>query len=983
VSQEILFARNGLPQLAARLAELGTRRVLVVSAPSRRFVGEAVAALAAFEPAVFDGAKVHVPRAVVERAAESLAAARADTVVAIGGGSAIGAAKALRLAHDVRFAAVPTTYAGSERTSLYGITDGAEKKTGRDPRVRPDLVLYDATLAAAMRAGLALQSLMNALAHPLSVLSTGSLDAGDRTLALDTVAALLRAMEDVLVAPAALAPRERALRAASAAGELADRGKFGAQHALAHLLGGALGLDHGGLHAVLLPHFVAHLRAQDPALVGALGAAAGRPDLEPYLHDLLVRAGVPVSLDALGAEPAAVLRVLATRPALPAAIALDAQHGLRPTGRSGRVALGAPPLAMLAGPAPERARRVVVALHGRAAEAGTIVRRFAEIAGHDPATAIVGLRTEGDRWYSVRYGQPGAGADEEVRRAIARVDESLSALAALGVPAERTVLAGFSQGACLALECAARMDRRFAAVVAPSGARIGVPGEWAPPREGALRGVAVLLGAATEDRWIRQEDLAATAEWLGGAGAAVSVVGCPGDRHEIAPRFRLFAREHLLGRAAPPGPAGFGNTHQSEALAGALPPRQNSPRLPAHGLHAEQLSGTGFTAPRAASARTWCYRIRPSSQRRAFAPLAHPLFGAGFEGRPPAIDLAGWAPLPLPDAPRDFLDGLVTLGGAGSPALRRGWAVHRWAANRDMGARAFYDADGDLLLVPEQGAITLLTELGPLDVAPGQIAVVPRGVTFSVLLHGALSRGYAAETFGRAFQLPERGAIGANGLADPRHFRAPAAWYEDRLAPDFRIVAKLGGRLHEASQDHSPFDVVAWHGNHAPYVYDLDDFSPVAGVRFDHTDPSVYTVLSSPLDEPGTHALDLIVFPPRWDPTEGTFRPPFFHRNVTTEVNGIVREEGPPGSPFVPGVCFVTPAMTAHGVGGSTVARVRAAPDADADRPVRQGGASLWFQLESALPMSLTPWAEEQRLADWPATWDAHPGNFEPLPEPD
>jgi homogentisate 1,2-dioxygenase len=217
--------------------------------------------------------------------------------------------------------------------------------------------------------------------------------------------------------------------------------------------------------------------------------------------------------------------------------------------------------------------------------------------------------------------------------------------------------------------------------------------------------------------------------------------------------------------------------------------------------------------------------------------------------------------------------------------------------------------------------------------------------------------------------------VGANGLADERHFRAPAAWYEDKLVPDFRVVAKLGGQLAEASQDHSPFDVVAWHGNHVPFVYDLADFSPLASGRFDHPDPSLHMVLSAPLDEPGVSTLDLIVFAPRWDATSGTFRPPYFHRNSVSEINGIIRD-APSSGPFQPGACFITPSLTAHGPGGRAVERVRALADADADRPAPPGEASLWFQFETALPLSLTPWAEAHQLPAWPATWGSHRGHF-------
>jgi homogentisate 1,2-dioxygenase len=218
--------------------------------------------------------------------------------------------------------------------------------------------------------------------------------------------------------------------------------------------------------------------------------------------------------------------------------------------------------------------------------------------------------------------------------------------------------------------------------------------------------------------------------------------------------------------------------------------------------------------------------------------------------------------------------------------------------------------------------------------------------------------------------------VGANGLADARHFRAPAAFYEDKLAPDFRVVGKLGGQLHEASQDHSPFDVVAWQGNYVPTRYDLADFSPVGSVRFDHPDPSIYTVLSAPLDEQGANSLDLIVFAPRWDVSLGTFRPPYFHRNPVSEVNGIIRESAPPESPFQPGCCFVTPALTAHGPSARAVERARAATDAEADAPSLPGN-SLWFQFETALPLSLTPWAEENRIEDWPATWGSHRSYFQ------
>ena len=216
-----------------------------------------------------------------------------------------------------------------------------------------------------------------------------------------------------------------------------------------------------------------------------------------------------------------------------------------------------------------------------------------------------------------------------------------------------------------------------------------------------------------------------------------------------------------------------------------------------------------------------------------------------------------------------------------------------------------------------------------------------------------------------------------------RHFRAPAAWHEDRLSLGYRITAKLGGEIFDAVQDYSPFDVVAWHGNHCPYVYDLALFSPAGNTRIDHVDPSVHTVLSAPLDEAGAHTLDLVIFPPRWDVTEGTFRPPYFHRNVTTEINGIIRDVAPTGSPVVPGGLFLTPSLTPHGVVASSVERALALDDDHADRPQRSPDTSLWFQFESALPFSLSAWARGagNRVADWHLVWGAARKHFS-VPRP-
>jgi homogentisate 1,2-dioxygenase len=968
----------GLDLLAEQLRSLGTKRVLILAPPSRRHVDRVLAALSAFSPAVFDGARVHVPADVVDAAAAKLRETNADTLVAIGGGSPIGLGKALRLTHDVRFVAIPTTYAGSEMTSVYGITRDGTKQTGRDARVKPDLVVYDVSLTRDLPITLTVQSLLNAFAHIVSTGEGG--DASTSATGLDAAATVLRAIEDLLLAPTDANAREHAMRGAAACAAALERGKAGAQHALAHVLGGSLGLDHAALHAILLPQFLSHLRTANPTFLAELERAVDRRDLDGYIHDLLVRARAPVSLDALGVKESAVRALLSTRPELPAGIALDAQHGLRP---APRLDFGVEPHALIMMPpaladgvGPEspgahdgvgphvgpgaKLPRVILALHGRGAEPGILMRRLREICGVD--TAIIGLRAEegADRWYGIKYNEPGANSDAEVNRAIARVEAVLDKLPA------NTIIAGFSQGGCLALEVAARHRGALGGVVAICGARIGQPTEWED--RGGLA-FPVLVGCAFEDKFIARDNIDATITWFQRAGATVTDVSGPGDRHEITLRQRAAIRA-LLGETATPS-AGFGNTIVSEAIPGAVPAIQNSPRVPPHGLYAEQLNGTGFTAHRADNQRSWLYRVRPSAQRRTFASLASKLVGNFAE--PPEVNLCGFAPPPIRNG--DFVDGLVTLCGAGSAQLRRGYAFHLYSANRSMESRAFYNADGDLLVLPERGALTIATEMGMLDVAPGHVAVIPRGIVFSVLLHDREARGYVAEAFGRHFKLPDRGPIGANGLADARHFRSPGAWFEDRLAPDFKIVAKLGGQLHEASQDHSPFDVAGWHGNYTPYVYDLDAFSPVGNTRFDHGDPSVFTVLSAPLDEQGAHTIDLVVFPARIDATTGTFRPPFFHRNPVAEINGILREEAPASSPFQPGCVFITPSLTAHGVSGRAVERMRSLSDADADKVMHLGGPkALWFQLESALSPTLTPWARQHMLPDWAATWGSHRG---------
>ena len=420
---------------------------------------------------------------------------------------------------------------------------------------------------------------------------------------------------------------------------------------------------------------------------------------------------------------------------------------------------------------------------------------------------------------------------------------------------------------------------------------------------------------------------------------------------------------------------GFANEFASEALPGALPLGQNSPQRCAYGLYAEQLSGTAFTAPRHANRRSWLYRIRPAAMHGAFAPLAHAGLTADFS-LAPAPDALRWNPLPLPDAAADFIDGLVSFGGNGSPDTQLGCAIHLYAANRSMRNRYFYSADGELLIVPQLGRLRLATELGVLDVEPQQIAVIPRGLRFRVELPDGQARGYVCENFGAPFKLPDLGPIGANGLANPRDFETPVACYEDREEPG-ELVAKFLGRLWRAELDHSPLDVVAWHGNHAPYRYDLRRYNTIGSISYDHPDPSIFLVLHAPSDTPGVSSLDFVIFPPRWLVMEQTFRPPWFHRNVASEFMGLIhgvydaKADG-----FVPGGASLHNCMSGHGPDAATFQRALAA---DTAQPQRIAD-TMAFMFESRTIIRPTRYALESplRQRDYAQCWQGLRKAFDP-----
>ena len=413
--------------------------------------------------------------------------------------------------------------------------------------------------------------------------------------------------------------------------------------------------------------------------------------------------------------------------------------------------------------------------------------------------------------------------------------------------------------------------------------------------------------------------------------------------------------------------SGFGNECASEAIAGTLPQGRNSPQVVAHGLYAEQVSGTAFTAPRHQNRRSWLYRIRPAAMHGTFALLEHDGFHNDFDTGPVTPDQLRWNPLPLPDAPTDFIDGLLTVAGNGAASAGVGIGIHLYAANRDMQGRFFYDADGELLIVPQQGRLHIETELGVLDVEPQEIAVIPRGIRFRVALPDGEARGYVCENFGAFMRLPDLGPIGSNGLANPRDFLTPNAAFED-LEGSFELIAKFQGHLWRADIGHSPLDVVGWHGNHAPYKYDLRTFNTIGSISYDHPDPSIFLVLTSPSDSPGVGNMDFVIFPPRVLVARDTFRPPWFHRNIASEFMGLVhgvydaKADG-----FAPGGCSLHNCMTGHGPDAATFDKASAADTSKPDYV--DGTMAFMFESRSVIRPTRQALDAAHRQRDYQACW--------------
>jgi homogentisate 1,2-dioxygenase len=413
---------------------------------------------------------------------------------------------------------------------------------------------------------------------------------------------------------------------------------------------------------------------------------------------------------------------------------------------------------------------------------------------------------------------------------------------------------------------------------------------------------------------------------------------------------------------------GFGSHFETEAVEGALPKGRNSPQRPAYGLYTEQLSGTAFTSPRHENRRSWLYRMRPAADHRPFVPYeGAPLLAPGTVKEPLAPNRLRWDPPADLPADADFVDGMVTMLANRDPSDLEGVAVHLYRAGKSMTRRVFVDADGELLIIPQAGTLKIVTELGRMEVAPGSVGLIPRGVKFRVEVDGE-ARGYIAENHGVPFRLPDLGPIGSNGLANARDFETPKAWFEDRDEKT-EVVQKFLGSLWTTTLDHSPLDVVAWHGNYAPWRYDLARFNTMGTVSFDHPDPSIFTVLTSPSDVPGRANADFVIFPPRWMVAEETFRPPWFHRNVMSEAMGLIsgaydaKSEG-----FAPGGLSLHNLMSGH---GPDVDSWRKASGADL-KPTKIEG-TMAFMVETCWPYRPTQWALERAQHDYDKAWSGFP----------
>ena len=403
---------------------------------------------------------------------------------------------------------------------------------------------------------------------------------------------------------------------------------------------------------------------------------------------------------------------------------------------------------------------------------------------------------------------------------------------------------------------------------------------------------------------------------------------------------------------------GFGNDFETESLPGALPQGMNSPQKCNYGLYGEQLSGTAFTVPSHQNERTWCYRIRPSVKHtHRFERIDLPYWKSAPNIDPNVASLGQyrWDPLPHSDDPLTFLTGMRTMTTAGDVNTQTGMAAHVYLVTATMEDDYFYSADSELLIIPQEGSLRFYTELGIIDLEPKEIAIIPRGLVFRVELTQGPARGFVCENYAQKFALPSRGPIGANCMANRRDFKTPVAAFEDREVPS-TVTIKWCGQFHRTRIGHSPLDVVAWHGNYAPCKYDLRTYCPIGAVLFDHPDPSIFTVLTAPSGVPGTANIDFVLFRERWQVAENTFRPPWYHKNIMSELMGNIYgqyDAKPQG--FIPGGLSLHNMMLPHGPDRDAFERV-----SNANLGPEKLDHTMSFMIETRFPQHLTEFAANE-----------------------
>lgn len=425
---------------------------------------------------------------------------------------------------------------------------------------------------------------------------------------------------------------------------------------------------------------------------------------------------------------------------------------------------------------------------------------------------------------------------------------------------------------------------------------------------------------------------------------------------------------------------GFGNYHSSEALPGAVPLVNNAPQVPPLNLRTERVSGSAFTATRDRNFQTWLYRANSSLQHGEFVPLEVTSgYGPDLQAKHLNPNSVSWDNVPVPEVAH-WINGQQFMGRNGEPQKKEGIAIWLFNVTQDMPARhAFSSLDGELLVVPQSGAIDITTEMGRMVVRQNEIAVIPRNLRHRVtLIDGKPCRGYVCELYQGHFQLPNLGIIGSTGLANVRDFEIPTAYFEGQVVDgkavaatsegEWTIVSRLDTRRWHCTQSRTPFDVAGWHGTSYPYKYDLAKFCVMGNLLFDEHDPCLFTVLSAPNHgaSPGTAVVDFAVIPPRYMSAEDTMWLPYFHRNTMQEFYApIVYDQDPQhpfnrqsrkgGNRFKPFAAGLHGAMSTHGPGEAEFQMMRRI---DTLTPTKIGTEGvLVFLFETERPVVLSDWA--------------------------